>query len=576
MPTKNISFINPIDPVGSQVALQQLQRRQALVDAMREQSLAQIPDNGGRISWSQGAAKLAEAIASRVMQKKLDKQSYNVGIQGANATRGMFGLGPVDGAPPQAGDYTPGKSGIVAGDQPTVREDPGLQTLANMRNGRTQAQLPVDMSGLQPEDGSPAPPPPQAQPQQPLMEQVGGVAPPQAPQPAQRGPWQLSDDPAADYAAYVANPEEYGKALIGARSPVEFAKKLVQSGIPQGSPLFNQLMQSNVAKENYIAPIMGRPGATMRDPINGQIIAQDPQSMQGLNPVIENGQWTGGYSLAPGAAEGEEAMAAARARGEAGSKPVQVFNPQTGQMEYRSAGEVTGGGGAPTRGAGGAGPIDALYGGGGGHFASAPAPGYTQAAGAAGTASGNAFAGIQQSGAGVPGRMQALREMAGALDRGLDTGPAQARFRETAQKLGIPGVISDNAAEFNKWASQYSAQSAQELGLSGSDTRVNLTVHANPNGSMPKGAARQVIGTLYGIEAAKAARANMATAWARTKPQDIGGFETEWRKNYDPKMFEVLQWSPAKRDAWVKALPPARRKDFAQRYDALDKLGAFQ
>lgn len=519
---QDISFANPTALIAPDLSSQQaaLDRQRQLADALRSESLQQIDPGRGAISWTQGLAKLAQALASRSLYKKADAQQ--TGLNQAYAQALMQRMG--------GGVPAPGPSGSPA---------PGAEGAAS--------------------------PPTQVAPSGPSQVSTS------LPQPQGNSPWSLTGDPNQDYAMMALNPDEYGKAVIASHAPTDFTKLLMQAGVDANSPLGRQFIQSQVAKQNYVQPVNGRPGSTLRDPFDpSKVVGYDAPTVEGGIPVYAQDGTFQGYRPAPGA-QGimggmEGAKAGAKAAAEAPYGVIQVFNPQTGQMEFTTKSAVTGG----PRGPGGPGPITQGLSG----LPAAPPLGAPAAANTYGTASAKAFGDIQQAGQDTPSRMQALREMGGLLDQGLSTGPAQQKMRDLATHLGIPGIITDNVAEFNKWASQYAARSAGELGLSGSDSRVDLTVHATPNGGMPTGAARTVISQLYGIEAAKAARASMASQWARLNPQDIGGFEKAWRQNYDPKMFEVMQWTPNAREQWLKQ-HPAEAKNFATRYDALKSMGAF-
>lgn len=565
MAQKQVTFVNPVDPVGSQIALQQLQRQQALADALRERALSPLQGNGGNIAWTQGLAQIGQALAARIMQNRIDKRTADVGYQAANATRAMFGVPPIQPVEQPAAYKAPIAEQMNPSPPPmqqTVAPTGNVPGATDMLNGQQPPQMPQQAPQVAPQEQAPQQPP----------QQAGGY------------PMSLTGDPQTDYGYYIQNPDKYTEAVIAAHAPTDFAKTLVASGIPQGSPLFKQLMQANVAKQNYTAPVNGRPGSTLRDPYDPtKVIGYDAPTVDGGIPIYgPDGQFQG-YKAAPGAAAITAQMTGAKAGAEAGAKApyelIQVWNPQTGQMELRPKSDATGGG--SQRGAGGAGPIDAALGG-GNHFAAGPRLGAQSAANTAGTGSANAFTAIQEQAQDVPTRLMALRQSLDLVNKGVLTGPgAQSlqHWQGLANTFGIPFAGKDvsDATELNKWLSQYSARAAQDLGLSGSDARIALTVQATPNGHMQPNALKHIIPRMIGMEMGKAAYATAAGNWQQKYGADTNAqFQTEWRKNYDPTLFTAMQWGPASFKNWVKSLKPEDQAKYKAKYMGLKAMGAIQ
>lgn len=563
MSQKQVTFVNPVDPVGSQIALQQLQRQQAMADALRERSFQPLQGNGGNIAWTQGLAQIGQALAARIMQNRIDKRTADVGYQAANATRAMFGVPPIQPVEqpkaPIAEQMAPN-----AAPQPTGNV-PGA---SDMLNGQQPPQMP--------------PQAPQQAPQVAPQEQ----APQQPPQQAGGYPMSLTGDPQTDYGYYIQNPDKYTEAVIAAHAPTDLMKTLAASGIPLNSPLAKQILQANIAHQNYTAPVNGRPGSTLRDPYDPtKVIGYDAPTVDGGIPIYgPDGQFQG-YKAAPGAASITANMTAAKAGAEAGAKApyelIQVWNPTTGQMELRPKSDATGGGSPTATGGGrGAGPIDAALS--GGHFAAGPRLGAQSAANTAGTGSANAFTAIQEQAQDVPTRLMALRQSLDLVNKGVLTGPgAQSlqHWQGLASTFGIPFAGKDvsDATELNKWLSQYSARAAQDLGLSGSDARIALTVQATPNGHMQPNALKHIIPRMIGMEMGKAAYATAAGNWMQTHGADTNAqFQTEWRKNYDPTLFTAMQWGPESFKNWVKSLKPEDQQKYKAKYMGLKAMGAIQ
>lgn len=64
--------------------------------------------------------------------------------------------------------------------------------------------------------------------------------------------------------------------------PTELVKTMRAAGIPEGSAQWNETLQGNLAKTNYIAPVNARPGSILRDP-------RDPSKVVAFNPHIPDG-----------------------------------------------------------------------------------------------------------------------------------------------------------------------------------------------------------------------------------------------------------------------------------------------
>ena len=110
--SQNVSFVGPspqqllLQGPDLLIQQQQLERKQNLIDALRQQSLQQIDGGRGNISWTQGLAKLANAWAAGSMQKKNDALAKGVYQAMRDRQNTMFGLGPNGQRPPTQQPYT--------------------------------------------------------------------------------------------------------------------------------------------------------------------------------------------------------------------------------------------------------------------------------------------------------------------------------------------------------------------------------------------------------------------------------------------------------------------------------------
>jgi hypothetical protein len=529
---QNVSFVNPLDPGGAAamaVQQQQIQRQQAIAQALQQQSMQDTPGNGGAVSWTQGLARMAQALAANKIYKDTGKQNVDLATKQGQAMQRMFGLG----GQPQAPDQSASPIAQIAAD---VAPQARAEARAN--------PMPADSAVVPPEQAQQAP---------------------------QRGPMSLSGDPTQDYTDYSINPEEYSKALIASHSPNDFAKQLIQSGVDPNSAVFRQLMQAKVAKDNYVAPVNGRPGSTIRDPFDpSKVVGYDAPNIEGAMPDYGPDGMPTGYHQLPGAQGAMQGVSAAKAVGSAAGELVDVYNPATHQMVKIPKSALLSGA------AGGQAPM-----------ASAPPLGANKAFEVTGANSANAFQAISDGAADVPNRILALNQMQSIVnDPQSSFGPGSSHLNEgqlaqytgaIGQSLGIaPPARVTNYQEFSKWAAQYSARSAQELGLSGSDARVQIAVHATPNGEMSKDALKSVIPQMMGLEHAKQGYAVAANAWQQAHgPDSVQAFRTEWNKIYDPRIYTAMANGPAAVQSLLKHASPADRKALIEKSQALASLGAL-
>jgi hypothetical protein len=526
-----------------QTQMLQAQRRLALADALRQQALQDTPGNGGTVSWTQGLARILDAVAAKRSADKGYQQLQGANQAYAAGLRSMFGgapqtaqgAAPSGATPPQMAPQAP---------QPT---DP-LAPLPSQPVAPPQAASPPPS----------APPSNNAQP---------GGAP---------GPMNLTGNPNRDMAMYVMNPDEYGKAIIdnaakgGTPTDTEVLVAHARDALAKGDVATATALLGNLEKQNYIAPAAARPGGWTQDPHTGQWMfhpqAPIPGAVPGPTDANGNMTWQVPEGTEAAIAERAKSQSSGEAAGKAPYQFQQVFNPQTGQMEYKPVSEMAGQGG---------GSLNAHYGRGqasGGSFAAGPALGQQEAFSQYGKGSANAFLETQGIANSSPQRVQSLREMQDLISgpNALATGPTAQKVQEAAEHFGLSFLAKDNAFVFNKDAARFVAQSAADLGLNGSDARLGMMANASPNMKMTPQALKTVIPTMIGLEYAKMAKATAASTWAQRDPAGNARFESTWRQNYDPRMFTAYaQGGP---QALAKA-PAADRQRWLREYRNLKGMG---
>ncbi|AYJ86905.1 hypothetical protein D3Y57_14355 [Sphingomonas paeninsulae] len=82
---RSVGFINPTDPTGSAIDAQQIERQQELADAFQQRALTPIQVQSGNISWTQGLAQLADAIAGNHLRRQANASQWDAGARAQNA-----------------------------------------------------------------------------------------------------------------------------------------------------------------------------------------------------------------------------------------------------------------------------------------------------------------------------------------------------------------------------------------------------------------------------------------------------------------------------------------------------------
>lgn len=312
-----------------------LQNKQALAQALMKQALEPAPlpktvGSGGTQNYQvmpsyspvTGLAELGKALVASKMQQQAAQ-----GLQGLGQNQMSFLMGGQQAAPATGG--TGGApDGTTASAGPSQADPQALAQALGASGGAAPAQ------------GQP-PAPPQQPPQQAAPAQQ------QAPQQAQDGgllaPGSAMNPSGMDVgkAAFLyqtMGPDAYAKEFVAPYvKPTDSTLNARQAGLtPAGVQAANL---GAIQKNNFIAPVSGT--GILRNPQTMQPMAYNPDTPAGTTPLFDasgNVQKVQPIAGAQGAMQGN---AAATAEGSAQFKPVQVYNPQTQQMEYSNEAAVT-------------------------------------------------------------------------------------------------------------------------------------------------------------------------------------------------------------------------------------------
>lgn len=525
-------IVNPLDP-NSIAQQQQLNRRQAYVDMLRQQSFEPVPqDPKGKFSTWAGLAQALRPLMASYAQGKNDNRQLelNRGSMQANALR--FGLG---GQPAPAPSAAPPPPAMGAGGAP-MSAPPAM--------GAPNA----------------APMPPQAAPE------------PQQAAPAPQGRnafVPIGMDAETAYNMSLTNPEAYGAALTESNKPTDASKMLVAAGLTEGTPEYAAALQAIVKKQGFIEPTAIREG--------GYAIANDgsgrtwsaPKTEVGMQNIRDaNGQVIGQENV-PGAVEAIGASEAARAGGQAAGKAnyelVTVANPD-GSTSQVPKSAVLSAGGAPLT----------------------AAPGVVSAGNVAGTNSANQFNDTVAAGQGAKDLTYTLGRLgeiaatlpatgAGAVTintwkSGINTALQSAGAKPWFDQNGIA-----NTQEVQKYVSQIAQLQASALGgqRGSTDARLSAAFDSLADANKAPAAIQAIVRYGQGVQQAVLGKSQAAAAWQQTHgANSFPQFSAAWQRAYDPEIYQIMA-DPATASAKFKALPVARRNELMRKADALHAMGAM-
>jgi hypothetical protein len=151
------------------------------------------------------------------------------------------------------------------------------------------------------------------------------------------GPLNPNGIPTTAAAMMYMTPEgqkELFKSTVAAYAPTAATMQARQGGF---DPV--KANQAQFQKDSYVAPTTG-PGI-MRNPFTQQPVAFNPAIPDGSTPLFDASGNVAKVQPIQGAQGVMQGNASANAAGGAQFKPVQVYNPQTQQMEYSNEAQVT-------------------------------------------------------------------------------------------------------------------------------------------------------------------------------------------------------------------------------------------
>ena len=513
--------------------LYDLQTKQALAQALIQNGIkgnvdAYRPAGGGYqqvpvYGVGAGLTQLASALGGALLQKQASAELSDLGRQQWQALTGAPAATTTQSAQPTVEQLAASMQG---GGGPTNANAASLATAMN----KPQAQVQQQAAPLQP----------------------GG----------QLNPAGIPVGVAAQ--EYLRDPDKYIDRFVAPfYKPTESTLLGRQAGL---SP--EQISQANagrIQQQNYIAPVAGGPGQVYRNHSNvREVLAQNPNVGEGMEVVTRA---DGSQMVIPiaGYTGAKRAISAAEAGGKAQYETLTGVDAQGNPVFTTKAAQAEGSGQAGHPAAG--------------RFAGYQAPGQVrpglspaEQVGQTKLAEGNAanYNTLKDTAGNSAERTNILDTLEAYANGRTQYGPGWTGRIENLAAINskLPSGLAfgsndvSNAQVVQKLASNLIQQYQKSMGGTGTDKQMDLVMHGTPGADMTNKAMLEVIPKLKSMELALQAKANAADnflAANNNNPAALNKFETEWRKSYDPRIYQLSMMTPEQRAAFM-----SQQKDASQ------------
>lgn len=416
----------------------------------------------------------------------------------------------------------------------------------------------------------------------------------------------------------LAGPGELGKAIVAANAPTDLTKQLRQAGIDPESALGHQIMQQNIAKQNYIAPVNARPGSIIRDPNDpSKVLAFNPTLPEGGTPQFDAQGNVTSISPIPGVSQIVQGLAQAKNAGANSVEPMAGVDA-SGNPAFTNK-LAAAGGGAPSfqvspqqqaqrdqgrmailqqelaqttnpadvaalqREIARTQPAGALR--------PAAAPGFNTSQDKIAGAAADRYTGLVQQASDSPTRINVYDNIMNLSKAGVATGPTQDWWNNIKGALAgtpgigkmVPGMKDDvsNYQEINKFLYQNAQRNWQAAGGTGTDSQLEAFSQSSPNATMFPQALQAMAQWGKAGELALQAKANAAQQF---KDQNNGNvvnldqFDRAWRNNLDPVLFQLKTMDPSQAATYVNNLKqndPKAYQTLMLKASALKNMGGL-
>lgn len=550
--------------IAPDIAAQQMQlmRQQQMADILRSNALA--PSGGTQMAGQyaiknspfEGISKMAQALLGGFAQRNIDEKNLDL----AKSLQERYGniLGGGSGGSPEAPKpVMPGQLGS------------GMMDAANP-NIAPQAQTgsePVPMgAGV------------------PVMPQAVTSPRPQAQQP--QGNFNIGNLIRGQVIGQLGG-DAAAKTYWEQYAPTEATKQALSAGT---DPM--EANKGALFKSNFVPPTQARAGSVMIDPKTGRPTAYNPHIPEGFNPVYDASGNVVSVKPVEGALDAMQASTRATAAGKASVEPIAGYDAN-GKPVFTNKLTASGGatntpssllGNAPTSDSGRFGGYTPA-----GVSGGAVAPGL--AAGVSTAAEGMASQNTKRSGALIdsaadsPVRVNVLDNIVNLSKSGVDTGPT-ADFVNNMKgyAANIPGfgAWKDDVTgfqEIKKYLSQNGIRAWQAAGGTGTDSQMSAAMQANPNDKMFPKAVQDMATWAKAGELALQSKASAQDDWLgrnANNPQAQNQFESTWRKNFDPRIYQMKLMDQNQLGTFVSKIPEKERGTLIQKYQTAKQNGWIQ
>ncbi|WP_035881630.1 hypothetical protein [Cupriavidus metallidurans] len=388
----------------------------------------------------------------------------------------------------------------------------------------------------------------------------------------------------AAYLYQTLGPEKYNESYVAPYyKPTEAT--LMARGAGADPRAANAAM---LTKNTYIAPTEGRPGGWTIYPDGRRV--WNPEIPKGGMPAYDaQGNVIGALPL-PGATDVTQGQSSADARGKARYN-VMAGVDESGRPVYTTAENVADGYPGQTR-PGGQGGVNAgRFGGYQAPSGGAVRPGLSPAEseGQKIIAEGNArtYNDLRTQASNAADRTNMLDAIETAAMGSTKYGPGWSKRLENLAAINsrLPSDWqfgsddTSNAIVMQKMASNLIQQYQRTMGGTGTDKQMELVMHGTPGADMTNKAILEVVPKLKAMEAALQAKASAADSWLarnNNNPASLNQFESVWRKNYDPQIYQFQQISPAEQAAALNRMTPAQAAEFGRKLSFAKQNGWVQ
>lgn len=212
------------------------------------------------------------------------------------------------------------------------------------------------------------------------------------------------------------------------------------------------------------------------------------------------------------------------------------------------------------------------------------APGQNEFMTAQATAAGKRVNDLVAAASDSPTRVNVLDNIINLSKGGVDTGPNAGWVNGFKGVMAsVPGFSGwkDDATgfqELKKYMNQNGLRAWQAAGGSGTDSQLSAAMAANPNDKMFPKAVQTMAQWAKAGELALQGKANAAQNAGINTPQDQTKFETVWRQNMDPRIYQLKLMDPAEAQAFVvnlKKTNPADYQALMKKAQTLHQMGGL-